>query len=144
MKQGLSVLIDNEKIEISNTITQEDKRLWDLMFAHARPYLNSQDRYEIPVTKLIQIWDSEKNEEDLKNAFKRLTFSVKQVVQLRRKKTYRAFAPMPSVSIHDGICYYSYCAALPRLVEQPSIAFCFTLLGITFDWPPKKANYQTA
>jgi hypothetical protein len=136
--EGLSIVNSNGKIYVSNTITSEDKRLWDILFDHARPHLKSKQRHEISTAELLQAWSPEKNEEDLKDAFRRLTFSIKQVVQIKRKKAHLSFAPMPSVSIHDGICYYSYCTGLQQLVREKSIASCLALLGITLDYRLKK------
>jgi hypothetical protein len=139
MTKGLSIVNEKEKIEISNTITPEDKKLWDIMFAYARPRLKFEERHEIPTAELIRAWFPEKTEEDLKDSFRRLTFSIKHVVKVSpRRKTYHAFAPLPTVSIHDGICYYSYCTGLQRLAREKSIASCLALLGITLDYRLKK------
>jgi hypothetical protein len=145
MTKGLSIVTENEKIQISNTITPEDKQLWDIMFAYARPRLKLEERHEISTAELIRTWSPEKTEEDLKDAFRRLTFNIKHVVKVSpRRKTYLAFAPMPTVSIHDGICYYSYCTGLRQLVKPKSIADSLAMLGITFDWSAKKDNCQAA
>lgn len=99
---------DQEYVDISHTLSAEQKELWNILFENARKHFD-QTVHEISLHELLSQWSFEKSADDLMNALKKLAIVITYGIK-NSNASYEqgAFCIMDGACIKDGTCRYEY------------------------------------
>jgi hypothetical protein len=110
-------------VNIHHTMTDDEKKLFRILFEHALPDLETQEEHAIHTNDLIKLWRTDTNAFALERAFWNLGATITyQCLSNPYRPSWGTFALFYDRSMKgDGVFYYSYNQEFKKMLSYPIV-----------------------